>query len=372
MEELKVFDLYEKSSNKKKESFSKTLDSKLKVTTDYDKVECDIEWLEMMEGTIRYIDNILRNPNRFIINEEDIVKIELARRVTVDSIKHLSKNTNLIQKIEDNGDVKPSKILNINKEESFNTYENRFIYSLIRNMQMYIDRKKNNLITSSSLKSNKKLEYVGTSNVNGEKVNVNFNLETNLNKTNNHKDKENHDLLERIERLELNISDLTNSEVYQRLHKLHINLVTSPIKKTNVILKNTNFQYALKLWNYMQNHMEDGTKREKKNESYEDNGELKDYMDETFLLNYLVSNTLNKEESDNTEQTKEITNQLVDNMILKLVQINPEMTKSEVENLIGEKFAVIKYRNTVTDSEIIKIYKEAINEYFDTVSNLKL
>ena len=157
MEELKVFDLYEKSNNKKKESFSKNLDSKLKVTTNYDKVECDIEWLEMMEGTIRYIDNILRNPNRFIINEEDIVKIELARRVTVESIKHLSKNTNLIQKIEDNGDVKPSKILTINKEESFNTYENRFIYSLIQNMKMYIDRKKNNLATSSSLKNNKKL-----------------------------------------------------------------------------------------------------------------------------------------------------------------------------------------------------------------------
>ena len=66
----------------------------------------------------KILDNILRNPNRFIVNEEDIVKIELARRVTVESIKHLSKNTNLIQDYnKETGDVRPSKILNINKEE---------------------------------------------------------------------------------------------------------------------------------------------------------------------------------------------------------------------------------------------------------------
>lgn len=53
-----------------------------------------------METTIPYIDNIFRNPNRFIINEEEIVKIELARKVTVESIKHLAKHTNLIQDVD--------------------------------------------------------------------------------------------------------------------------------------------------------------------------------------------------------------------------------------------------------------------------------
>ena len=89
-----------------------------------DKIIEDTEWIDLMETTIPYIDNIFRNPNRFIINEEEIVKIELARKVTVESIKHLAKHTNLIQDVdEETGDVKPSKILNINKEESYDTYE---------------------------------------------------------------------------------------------------------------------------------------------------------------------------------------------------------------------------------------------------------
>lgn len=72
----------------------------LRIKSDSDKVTCNFEWLELMEDTIPYIDNILRNLNNFIINEEDVIKIELAKRVTVESIKHLSKNTNLIQEYD--------------------------------------------------------------------------------------------------------------------------------------------------------------------------------------------------------------------------------------------------------------------------------
>ena len=49
-----------------------------------------------MLETIPYIDNIFRSPNRFIVNEEEVVKIEQAKKITVETIKHLSKNTNFI------------------------------------------------------------------------------------------------------------------------------------------------------------------------------------------------------------------------------------------------------------------------------------
>ena len=98
------------------ELFLHNLNSTLFVKRDYDMKDFDYGWLDIVEDCIPYIDNILRNPKRFIINEEEIVKVELARKVTVESVIHLTQHTNLIQKIEDNGDVKPSKILNINKE----------------------------------------------------------------------------------------------------------------------------------------------------------------------------------------------------------------------------------------------------------------
>lgn len=124
MEELKIFDLYEKFNTKTAEEFMDKIDSTVDIKAEYEKVIEDTEWIEIMEETVPYIDNILRNPNRFIVNEEEIVKIELARKITVESIKHLSKNTNLIQDYDKKtGDVRPSKILNINKEENYDTYE---------------------------------------------------------------------------------------------------------------------------------------------------------------------------------------------------------------------------------------------------------
>ncbi len=372
MENLNVLDLYNNANENQKNSFANKVDSSLRVVTAYDKVECNFEWLEMMEETVRYIDNILRNPNRFIINEEDVVKIELARRVTVESIKHLSRNTNFIQEIDKNGDVKPSKILNINKEESYETYENRFVYSLIQNMKSYINRKKRNLILASSEKDNKKFEYSASARVGKEKINMSMTLDSRLESENKHEDVNGNDILGRIERLELQIADLTTSQVYQDIHKKHISLVTSPIKKTNVILKNVNFQYALKLWNYMQTHMDDDVRKIKDNKDYFDNGQLKTYLNESFLLDYLAMDTLSKSEKKEIDK-KEVTEKLVGNIVQKIVDINEgSLSEEQLKNLVSKQYAVIKYKTVVNDREIYKIFKKHMDKYLEKVNDINL
>lgn len=372
MEELKVIDLYQKTPDKTLTKFKNRSSSTLQVTADYEKVDSDTEWITIMEDTIRYLDNILRNPNRFIVNEEEVIKIELARRVTVESIKHLSRNTNLIQDYDKKtGDVKPSKILNINKEESYNTYENRFIYSLIQNMKGFIARKKAMGIKESSMKNNKKLEYRANAKVGEEQVDINMSLNSKLNAMDDGKNEDGLTIPERIEKLELQISDLTNSEVYKTLAKLHVALVTSPIKKTNVILKNVNFQYAVKLWNYMQENLEDHTTNIKKNENYQDNGELKNYMDETFLLNYLVMNTLNKEKPTEAEK-QEISERLIGNVIEKLIDIDATISEEQLKNIVAKQYKVIKYKQVTSIKRIEELFNKKIDKYLKRVNNLKI
>lgn len=204
MSELEIVSLYEKTNEEKNKKFYDNIDSSLSLSVQSEGEEVNFEWLEIMEDTIRYLDNILRNPNRFIINEEDIVKIELARRVTVESIKHLSKNTNLIQDYnKKTGDVRPSKILNINKEESFDTYENRFIYSLIKNMKFYIDRKKRNLVTESYSKDNKKMEYSAKSNFGKEKIDISMTINAKKEEKKDSTNESGMTIPERIEHLEM-------------------------------------------------------------------------------------------------------------------------------------------------------------------------
>ena len=378
MDRLKILDLYNNSSDKKKENFNKKINSTLEVKLDYDKVDCDYEWLDIMEDTIRYLDNILRNPNRFIVNEEEVIKIELARRVTVESIKHLSRNTNLIQDYDKKtGDVKPSKILNINKEESFNTYENRFIYSLIQNMKSFIARKKsmNQIAESSTLKDNKTLTYNGTSKVGDEDIKISMQLDSKIDNKNPIKDESGLSINERIEKLELQISDLTSTDVYRNLAKLHIALVTSPIKKTNVILKNVNFQYAVKLWNYMQENIDGNSKRIKDSKTYKDDGELKNYIDESFLLNYLAVDSLNKKtttEEEKKEIKEEVNQRIVNTMLDQMLSVDDTLTEDELKNIIVKQYEVIKYKNITNIKTLYNIFNKQIDKYLNKFNNLKI
>ena len=71
----------------------------------------DIEWVNVIEDCLVPLDEIVRNPRKFIVVEEDIIDISLARSISVESVRHLAQHTNLIAAV-DGDTVTPSKILN--------------------------------------------------------------------------------------------------------------------------------------------------------------------------------------------------------------------------------------------------------------------
>lgn len=375
MENLGVIDLYEKTNLERSKKFVEKTESTLRVETDKKKVTRDIEWIDMMLQTIPYIDNIFRSPNRFIVNEEEVVKIEQAKKITVETIKHLSKNTNFIQTIDKNtGDVIPSKLLNVRKEESYDTYENRLIYTLVQNMNLFIKRRKESLQKEVGInnqneenRDNKTLEYNATSNIKDEKVSVNVSLNSSLDSqgedsTNNAKN-----ILQRIDELESKISSLTSSEVYKVIDKLHISLVREPIKKTNVVKKNVNFQYAMKLWNYLRDNFDDKTANIEEKEDYMDNGGLKQLMDETFLLQYLSMKTLDDDKLENQETNEEIKDIMVEQLIDKMLDMDVELTEKQLKNMIATRYEVIKYKKMEIIQDLQKIFKQYIEKYIKKV-----
>ena len=64
----------------------------------------------------------------------------LARKITADSVRHLSMNTQFIASSED-GDIQPTRVLNVSTEESYDLYENRFVYHLIQRLVTFIDKR---------------------------------------------------------------------------------------------------------------------------------------------------------------------------------------------------------------------------------------
>lgn len=353
--DLNVLTLYNEKNMPRIKAFNSAVKSEYEVQTNYEQVDVNFEWLEIMEDTVRYLDNILRNPNRFIVNEEEVVKVEQARRITVESIKHLSKHTNFIQEIDPvTDDVKPSKILNINKDESYNTYENRVIYTLIQNMRMFIDMRKRKLVTQSYSKNHKKGEYHGVARVGSENVNIDISMNSKADSKKSYGAKGDLSIEERIAKLELRITDLTNTSVYKSLAKAHVAKVIPPIKKTNLILKNVNFQYAMRLWDYLARYRDDGSKSTKNNLVYKEDKHVQKMFDDVFLLNYLVLNSLggNDDKTFKKEQNREAIETLTNNMITKIVEINSDLPVEEIEKIIGDKIAVIKSKKEASIAEV--------------------
>ena len=344
MENLGVIDLYEKTNLERSKKFIEKTTSTLRVETDKKKVTRDIEWIDMMLNTIPYIDNIFRSPNRFIVNEEEVVKIEQAKKITVETIKHLSKNTNFIQTIDEKtGDVTPSKLLNVRKEESYDTYENRLIYTLIQNMRLFIKRRKESLEKEVGIKNNEEENKDSNSTSNAKNI------------------------LQQIEELENKISSLTTSEVYKVIDKQHISLVREPIKKTNVVLKNVNFQYAMKLWTYLRDNFDDKTAHIEEKQDYMDNGGLKQLIDETFLLQYLSMKTLDDDKIENQETNEEIKDIMVEQLIDKMLDMDVELTEKQLKNMIANRYEVIRYKKMEIIQELQKIFKEHIEKYIKKV-----
>ena len=340
------------------ELFLHNLNSTLYVKKDYDLKDFDYEWLDILEDCIPYIDNILRNPKRFIINEEEIVKVELARKVTVESVIHLTQHTNLIQKIEDNGDVKPSKILNINKEESMDTYENRFIHTLLNNLRLFFEMRVSNTSGSSYCLDKNLLKYEANTKVYGEDLKISIDVSDVTKNIQEHSgDRGEMTYDERIRKVKTQIDGFFGSELMQILSKLHFEPVHSPIKKTNVILKNPNFRKAEELWNFIQ-AFESKDKKEKEKREFFDKGILKNEYDQAFLMAFIANKNFISSSQATTESN--IINQMIQRLVENLLDTDPDLTEDKIQEAFLKQIKNIKERNENRSKRIYGVLEDRL------------
>ena len=171
----------------------------------------------------------------------------------------------------------------------------------------------------------------------------------------------------RIEEIERKISDIESTEVYKILDKANVTLVKDPIRKTNVILKNVHFQYAMKLWEFLKVNFDEQTIESEDNRDYMDNGQLKKMMDETFLLQYLAMKTLDEDTMEKQDTKKEIKGIVVEQMLDKMLDIDEDITEEQLRQMVAEKYEVIKYKKMAVLKDIQKIFKKYIDQYEDMV-----
>ena len=231
--------------------------NKYEMSQRFQKKKFDLDWVDEIEDAIMHIDNIVRNPRKFIVIEEEIIDVSLARNITTESVKHLATHTNLIASVNEEGMVIPSKILNTSKEESFEIYENRFIYTLILKLHQFINKRfdviKKAATTSDSFTIKVSSEYALG------KQKVKYNMETEINMPLDEMMKADTSQLTDVERIS-RLATIVNGFMGSPFAKTMVScaLVRPPIIRTNVILKNPDFKKALVLWQFIDSYQNNG------------------------------------------------------------------------------------------------------------------
>ena len=358
----------------KANEFLGKVNSKLMMDVKNSQVVENEEWLDMVEFTVPYIEKALIKQIKQIVTEEEIIKIELIKKVTVDSVKHLSKHVNLVDQFnQESGEVIPKKILNAYKEETFMTYENRFLYTLIGLIEDFIFLRERDANTEFKAKNYRKATYQAEAKLKNEKVRVNFDYSTEISESG----KKSQETAERIKELRKSLKMLKATELYQILASKRVILVKAPLKMTNVLLKNVNFQYAVKLWNYLSEQMEMKDKSEKLSKEYEEKGLAKNLVDEdVFLLHLIFKDQENQEKTKGPKKTaiedKEMRQQLTDSLIERIINLNPELTDSELKQLIADKFVIMKARKVISLKPVEDRFRNRIDKYMIQVKEVKL
>ena len=325
----------------KSNNFIKNIKSGMNIKSDLSSDINSLEWLEIIEEVCPYLHNIVRTPKVALVSESEVTKIEKARKTSVDTVKDLSKHTDYIDKIDpETGDVLPSKLLVVFREEKFNTYENRFIYTLILNLLRFLTEKEE-MLKDLKPKNEKTLEYSASTSNGKERVKVDFKISTKptrLTDEDNDLEKEINSVKKRIEKMKKFVNSWLASELITSLQKQHAVLVMPPIKKTNLILKNPNFQMATKLWDFLYN-VDDGDKKNINGLSSNGDDILRSILDDSFLMDYYVLDSVSINKKDQKDKICKYALLMIMNQVQRAVDIllknGIKITEQELMKLLS-------------------------------------
>lgn len=218
----------------------------------------DMDWVVAIEEALPYIQKAIDEQRRFIKQIENVVRIELAKKVGPDSVKHLSQHTNFIAKVED-GMVTPNKILTTEREESFAIYENRVLMTLIHKALHFVDDKYSKMKDVPN-DSNQKMQVLRHLELDQQKVDISVNFVNEVHETLADDldvvDVESLSDFDRIRRIRTTLNEFLATPLMKEIAKEP--QVRPPITQTNLLKKNPNFKKAMELWNFLESYKKDG------------------------------------------------------------------------------------------------------------------
>ncbi len=317
----------------------------------------ELVWIEKIEETIPFIDELVRNPRSYIVHEESLLPIEKTKKISKESLRHLAQNTSLIQDVDEKGNVKPLKLLNIFKETTYDLYENRFVYSLILNVKSFINDQLAKIERERKSMYIRTLKYNSETNFDNEHVKIKLEIVNQYKKSEAELLKE-EEINDRIRKLNEIFSEFLTTkfalEMYGSIP------VRSPLRKTNAILKDNTLKEAVNLWEFIESYDRNEAVKvvlfEKEDNVFNLDEKLKPLM---YASYYELNNTTQKDKS--TKEFKYSTpyiRNLIENYVSEY-----NTNEKEFKEMIFKEFKTAKDKKDVEYSKIINVYQKVLTNH---------
>ena len=249
----------------------------------------DEQWLTVVEEGIESIFNIVDKPRRFIATSEEVVPVALAKKITADSVRHLSQNTQFIASNE-NGEIQPTRILNVTTEESYDLYENRFVYHLIQRLFSFVDKRTDVIFWSTGDETCNTMSMESKIDDAYEKISYKIEMTIKNRQSFVENDSDNMDVFKRIDRVRRMARTLRSSSFCDIMNGCA--KVRSPIQRTNLMMKDPDYRTCYKLWQFIESYDEVGYTIEERDSALEFDEEYLLQMYTNLITNYTVFKSL--------------------------------------------------------------------------------
>ena len=304
----------------------------------------DEEWISVIEDSLDAINNVIEKPRRFITTEQEVVPVSLAKKISADSVRHLSQNTQFLAPSDDGG-VHPTKILNVSMAETYDLYENRFVYHLIQRLLTFVDRRTDVIFWSTG--NEVRNRFTMHSKIGDAYEEIEYNVEMTVRDRQNfaENDADNMDTFMRIDRVRRLVMALRGSSFCQLMKGCSV--VRSPIQRTNLIMKDPNYRKCFQLWQFMERYDKVGYSIQVKDSALAFDDEYLTQMYTNLINNYAVFKSLVSDDRNLTELAseqrepvvpkfiKEIKEELVDSCDIPDVEVRKvfveEVTQAQLD-----------------------------------------
>lgn len=297
----------------------------------------DEEWISMIEDSLDAINTIIENPRRFITTEEEVVPVSLAKKISADSVRHLSQNTQFLAPSDD-GDVHPTRILNVSTVETYDLYENRFIYHLIQRLLTFVDKRTDVIFWSTGNEIRNRFRMHSKIDDAYEEIEYNVEMTVKNRQSFAENDADNMDVFMRIDRVRRLVMALRGASFCQIMNGC--SAVRSPIQRTNLIMKDPNYRKCYQLWQFMERYDKVGYNIDVQQQALAFDDEYMVQMYTNLINNYTVFKSLTDDERNLQELESVHPEPVAPKFIkeIKEVQVDsPDLPDVEVRRVFVEE-----------------------------------